>query len=425
MVAADYHPHRSPAAVWEVFGDRPPIALARAGSLVYAAALTPDNRSVVAAHADRQVRVYDTRTGALARSFAGGPEMSSLAVAPDGATLAVGEAHRSVGLFDLATGRERHRLDAPAKHSRAGVVPLAFTPDGRRLLTGHSPPINNRGGVDGEPVDSLIVWDIASGQEVQRIRITGLRPDVIGDHHGIASIAVSPDGRLVATGGTDHTIRFTELATGRERRRFTGDGGAVLCVDFAPDGQRLASAESDGTALVWELYQAGPAELAEAGLSARWDDLAGDADIAHQAIGAFLNARDGVPFLVKHLPPDAAVPEKRMARLVGDLDGPRFAAREEAEKELSRLADLAAPALRRALGNNPSAEVRQRAEKLLKAMEAPVSNAELLRKLRAVEALEHAGTPAAREHLQALAGGAAGAELTRAAADALKRLEQK
>ena len=43
----------------------------------------------------------------------------------------------------------------------------------------------------------------------------------------------------------------------------------------------------------------------------------------------------------------------------------------------------------------------------------------------AIEVLEHIGTPAAKDHLRALAGGAAGAELTRAAAEALKRLDQR
>jgi hypothetical protein len=86
------------------------------------------------------------------------------------------------------------------------------------------------------------------------------------------------------------------------------------------------------------------------------------------------------------------------------------------------MADLAAPALRQTLEAKPSAEVRRRAENLLAALDQPITNAEMLRRLRAVEVLEQIGTPAAREQLKALAGGAAGATLTRAAADAVKRM---
>jgi hypothetical protein len=54
---------------------------------------------------------------------------------------------------------------------------------------------------------------------------------------------------------------------------------------------------------------------------------------------------------------------------------------------------------------------------------APLSS-DRLRELRAVEGLEHAGSPAAREHMRALAAGVPGAALTRAAAAAVKRLER-
>jgi hypothetical protein len=109
--------------------------------------------------------------------------------------------------------------------------------------------------------------------------------------------------------------------------------------------------------------------------------------------------------------------------LVRRLDGPRFADRQAAAQELERLGDRAAAGLRAALKEPNSAEARQAVQRLLDTMEA--GTPEALRAARAVEALKHVGTPAAKAHLTALAGGAAGARLTAAAADALQRLDRR
>ena len=78
--------------------------------------------------------------------------------------------------------------------------------------------------------------------------------------------------------------------------------------------------------------------------------------------------------------------------------------------------------LRAALKDTGTLELRQRLERLLERVES--GTPETLRAIRAVEALEHIATPAARQHLTALAGGAAGTALTDAAAAALKRMER-
>jgi hypothetical protein len=92
---------------------------------------------------------------------------------------------------------------------------------------------------------------------------------------------------------------------------------------------------------------------------------------------------------------------------------------------LIRLADFAAAALQRALVNNPSVELRQRIEKLLKALDLPLKDAELLRQLRAVEVLEHIGTPAAQQLLAELAKGDPEARLTRESQASLERVKRR
>jgi hypothetical protein len=110
--------------------------------------------------------------------------------------------------------------------------------------------------------------------------------------------------------------------------------------------------------------------------------------------------------------------------LIADLGAPRFAVREKAAKQLERQVYEAEPALRAALKKGPPLEVRRRIDKILAALEQ-VPPAELLRGIRAVQALEYAGTPEALAVLRVLAGGAREARLTREARGSLRRLVQR
>jgi hypothetical protein len=247
-------------------------------------------------------------------------------------------------------------------------------------------------------------------------------------------LVFSPDGRMLAWTAAygslpryDGTVRLFEVATGRERQRVTGHRGPVTSLAFSRDGRRLLTASEDSTILVWDLMSPRgerPGRLSSEDLQALWSDLAGgDAPRADRAIRTLAAVPEqAVPLLREQLRSETPVDPQRLTRLVTDLGSDRFVVREEAAKELARLIDHAAPALRHALADRPTLEFRQRAEKLLQAIDGLITDAELLRKLRAVEALEHIATPAARAHLKALAGGAPGAALTDAAAAALTRL---
>src|SRR5260370_13268200 len=91
-------------------------------------------------------------------------------------------------------------------------------------------------------------------------------------------------------GGADRVVHVWELATGTERRSFTGHTGSVRAWEFSPDGKTVASGSTDTTVLVWNLYgDAGddkvrPARTASE-LDAIWSDLSSkDGLRAHQAL---------------------------------------------------------------------------------------------------------------------------------------------
>jgi WD40 repeat protein len=99
------------------------------------------------------------------------------------------------------------------------VYSVAFSPDGRLLASGSSD-------------QTIKLWDVASGREVRTLS---------GHTYGVNSVAFSPDGRLLASGSSDQTIKLWDVASGREVRTLTGHISPVESVAFSPDGRLLAS----------------------------------------------------------------------------------------------------------------------------------------------------------------------------------------
>jgi WD40 repeat protein len=74
-----------------------------------------------------------------------------------------------------------------------------------------------------------------------------------GHQGGVWALAFSADGKSLASGSQDQTVRVWEVLTGKERLRLDGHAGGVFTVAFAPDGLHLASGGADGTAHIRDL----------------------------------------------------------------------------------------------------------------------------------------------------------------------------
>jgi RNA polymerase sigma factor (sigma-70 family) len=373
---------------------------------------TPDGRRVIVSGADNGIHLFDVSDAREMTLTGHQHRPSRLVVSADGRRLASACVVASAGgdlavrLWDLATGKEIRQF----MPRRGSALDMAFSPDGRWLaVVGGEPGRRNERG-------ELQLWDVESGREVQSFEGHKERP---------TQVEFSPDGRMLATGCLDNVLRLWEVASGVERHRFAGQTGAVYSVTFAPDGRTLAASSADAPGYVWDIYARSEAPQPPTAdeLNQCWSDLAAtDAAVAFRSIRRLVNAPDAAVTLLRdRLKPTPAADAVRVKELIQKLDNPKFAERQSAAKELNTLADAAADQLRAALNDTKSAEERQQLQATLDRLEE--NPPELLRAIRAVEVLEQIATPAAREHLKTLAGGAPGATLTRAAADALARLK--
>jgi RNA polymerase sigma factor (sigma-70 family) len=388
------------------------------GAMVFISGLafSPDGKTLASTSHEGTVRIWDVATCKELRRMAGTQKAASCAVfSPDGKLLATASGDASgdhtIRIWEAATGRELYHMELLP----SSAFDLAFSPDGKVLAS-----VGGRPGVQNDSGD-VRLWDVATGKELHSLT---------GHKERVMSVVFSPDGRTLITAGGDRTIRLWELATGRERGRVSEQVDFVLSLSISRDGRRLASGSADTTGLIWDLpaLAAGgrlPAKLSPKDLDALWAGLAGDdAAAAYRAILTLANSpAQSVPFLRERLAPAAGADAGKIEQWIKDLDSDEFAVRDKAGTELRKLGELAVPALRRALTGGTSAEVRRQATQMIDAS-AGISG-ERLRGLRAVEALECAGTAEARSLLQALARGAPQARLTLEVKTALDRMYKR
>lgn len=213
--------------------------------------------------------LWEVNTGRLARSFRGGMRMLCVAWHPDGQRLAVASEDRVVRVWQVASGQ----LELTIPTESRVTFGLSYTRDGQRLVAG-----GDEGGIH--------VWNVETGchlltlpaHRTRGLRAAALSPDgrivLTGGGDGRATlwhagppqspktIRVGPDavwrvafgdkGRCLVAGGGDGAIRMWDATSGRWLREFRGHQSTVQCLVASSDGRWILSGDGDGTVRLWD-----------------------------------------------------------------------------------------------------------------------------------------------------------------------------
>jgi RNA polymerase sigma factor (sigma-70 family) len=256
------------------------------------------------------------------------------------------------------------------------------------------------------------LWDVPT-----RGRVRVLELDARG------KVVLGPGGEYLLRTQGDRTVAVHEPFVLKGAVTTVPVPGQPVSIEFSPDGERVAMSFPDASVVVWETQpwrlaiNAALARAVPTDLTLLWANLGKDPATGLRAARLLGAVGDrGVKFLSEKVARKVAPDAARVRAWIAELDAPRFAAREAADRELRALGGSVETFVCEALAGRPTAEAKERLTKILTAIEAREPSAEEIRDLRAVRAVRWADTTAARNQLAEWAKGDPDASLTKAAA---------
>ncbi len=248
--------------LWDLASAKESFRLQKHQDRVQGIAFTPDGtRFATAAEGDSRVRVWDVANGRELLELDTGEDPSvrgagPLAFAPDSAHLAFGSSSRIgqgelICIWDLAHGARRTLIPRAHEHD---LISLAFTPDGKALITSgdFTRPIKGRERtVDFVP--QIRLWDVTAGQMRREFEM--------GDLMGQCPLALSRDGKILISAHRDRLL-VRDFASGKITHTIPVDTNMAAIADgslaLSPDGRTLAVARGGHFVRLWDVASGKP-----------------------------------------------------------------------------------------------------------------------------------------------------------------------
>lgn len=241
-------------------------------------AFSPDNTHIASASWDQTIKLWPTEHDAFPREIIAHPSrITSVTYAPDGQSIVTMSWDKKARLWNRSNGRMmREFTGSPFTVNQAafnfeGTLLVTVGQDtkprlwdlatGRRLrlYEGHTSPVQCVVMSQQQP------WFITGGYDTTILRWNLHTGSILqtyrGHTHDVLSAALNHDESILATGSSDESIRLWDVASGTELKRFTGHRGRVESVAFSNDGRSLVSASTDRSILLWNVDTGNATEL--------------------------------------------------------------------------------------------------------------------------------------------------------------------
>jgi WD40 repeat protein len=208
-----------------------------------------NNRILVSGGDDNVVRLWDLShdTPATITTLKGYTEdVNCIAFHPDGILLASGEADNTVTLWDMTHNPPKIHLKLHSKLTDHidNINSVVFSPDGKTLVSSYCGERSY-----GDCVQGVInIWNMQSNPHTIRATLSDSKGDIF-------SLAFSPDGKILASGGDGNSIWLWDMTHNYPiaKAQLTGLTSIVNNIVFSPNGETLVSGESDGTIRLWDI----------------------------------------------------------------------------------------------------------------------------------------------------------------------------
>ncbi len=283
-MTTSFEPIADETQLWQVLPSQPPVlrATLASGEMLSSFAFTPDSRRLATVNTESLLRIWDTSSGKLLSTTesCGG----RLFFSPDGSRLLALNPDGKIQVWDVPPGR-KPRLQQTLDGFTSMVKALAFTPDGKSILSGSPQSFQRWAESDGSdwriPVISLVlnqssqafdisadgkylamggehgpiqIWDAQKGKLLQILsgHPTGAFDGTTGGF--VAVLKFHPNSKQLASGGADQKIRLWDVETGQLLKELdTGNRISTSHLYFSPSGDYLAASESNSPIKLWDL----------------------------------------------------------------------------------------------------------------------------------------------------------------------------